>query len=160
MLGIGTWAHFWTPDSLRQIFEADSEHLDPKQGSALIAPIFGDRSIFLTDGPRHLRLRRIVLPTLRGEPLREHYAVMQQITERAVREWPLNTPFSLRPRMQAITMRVILRTVFGIDEGTRLERLEGMMSLRDRFHASDDTSAIRRRGHASPGRLPLFDRVK
>jgi cytochrome P450 len=121
-LGIGAWVHFWRREHLKQIFAADPAHLEARQGNELIEPIVGEHSIFLADGARHLRLRRLILPPLHGERLHAHLEVMRDITARSLQDWPIGTPFTLRLAMKAITLKVILRTIFGLQESTKLER--------------------------------------
>jgi cytochrome P450 len=52
---------------------------------------------------------------------------MTAVAEREVASWPKNEPIALHPRMQALTLEIILRAVFGLDEGPRLD------ALRERF---------------------------
>jgi cytochrome P450 len=47
---------------------------------------------------------------------------MAEITAREVDRWPLGRAFALRPRMQAITLEVILRAVFGVRDDERMDR--------------------------------------
>jgi cytochrome P450 len=48
---------------------------------------------------------------------------MRDVTERVVATWPVGRPFSLHRHMQRITLDVIFRTVFGVDDGSQLEDL-------------------------------------
>ncbi len=54
---------------------------------------------------------------------------MSEIAEREIESWPTGTPYKLRPRMQAMTLEIILRTVFGVREGERMGELRE--ALRD-----------------------------
>jgi cytochrome P450 len=49
--------------------------------------------------------------------------LMQEITDREVDGWPVGRPFPLRMRTQAITLEVVMRAVFGVDDAERLDRL-------------------------------------
>ena len=51
--------------------------------------------------------------------------VMREVTEREVATWPAGEPFAVWPRMQAITLEVIVRAVFGVDDRERVERVAG-----------------------------------
>ena len=48
---------------------------------------------------------------------------MREATERAVASWPAGEPFALRPHTQAITLEVIMRAVFGVEDGEAMARL-------------------------------------
>ena len=50
------------------------------------------------------------------------------MTEREVATWPLDRPVALHPRLQGLTMEVILRAVFGLDPGTRLETVRELLT--------------------------------
>src|SRR5207247_444838 len=72
---------------------------------------------------RHLRQRRLMLPPFHGERMQAYGRVMREIADRSIDAWPVGRPFPIHERMQAITLDVILRTVFGRDEGALLDRL-------------------------------------
>jgi cytochrome P450 len=54
--------------------------------------------------------------------------VMTEVAEREAASWPRDEPLQLHPRLQSLTMRVILRAVFGLDEGDRFERLRANLT--------------------------------
>ena len=49
--------------------------------------------------------------------------VMRETADRSIDEWPVERVFSIHQYMQQITLNVILRTVFGVDEAEMLSRL-------------------------------------
>jgi cytochrome P450 len=86
-----------------------------------------------------MRMRKQMLPAFHGKSVTRYRDVIAEITARDVERWPIGRPFALRPRMQAITLEVILRAVFGIEEDERLEhlrpRLMTMLDLNPIFAA-------------------------
>jgi cytochrome P450 len=70
-----------------------------------------------------MRQRKLMLPSFHGERMQRYGELMRQISEQEIARWPLRRPFPLRPRTQAITLEIIMRTVFGIDDAERLARL-------------------------------------
>jgi cytochrome P450 len=64
--------------------------------------------------------------------MRAYEATVREIVAREVESWPAGRPFSLHPRMQAVTLEVILRAVFGVtDEARRAalsEQLGGLLA--------------------------------
>src|SRR5204863_4429996 len=68
--------------------------------------------------------RKLLLPPFHGERMRAYEQVMREAADRAIDSWPVGRPFPLLPEMQSLTLDVILRAVFGVDEGPRLEELK------------------------------------
>ena len=104
------------PTAVKAIFTGDPEVLRAGAARVGIRPMFGAHSILLLDGAEHLRERRLMLPAFHGERMARYGELMTQITERAIESWPVGRPFALQERMQTITLEVILRVVFGMDE--------------------------------------------
>jgi cytochrome P450 family 135 len=84
---------------------------------AQIAPMFGSSSILLADGDEHLRKRRMMSPPFHGDHLDAYRDLIVDATDREIDTWPVGRAFALRPRMQAITLDVVLGAVFGMDGG-------------------------------------------
>lgn len=114
---------FSHPDAVKEIFTASPEDLRAGEANVVVEPLLGKNSLLLLDGERHRRERRLLTPPFRGERMQAYGDVMREITDRAIDAWPVGRPFPIHPEMQGITMDVILRTVFGLDEGPRLTAL-------------------------------------
>jgi cytochrome P450 len=111
---------FSNPAAVREIFTAGDDDLRAGEASTELRPLLGENSLLALDGSRHMRERRLMLPPFHGERMLVYGEAMGEATDRAVDRWPLGRPFPVQPEMQAITLEVILRTVFGLaDEGTR-----------------------------------------
>ena len=54
--------------------------------------------------------------------------LMEDVTERELARWPKDVPTPLHPRLQALTLEVILRAVFGLDPGSRLDGLRNRLT--------------------------------
>jgi cytochrome P450 len=76
-----------------------------------------------------------MLPAFHGEKMARLSGLMGEVAEREVASWPTAEPVELQPRMQRLTLEIILRTVFGLDPGQRLdqlrERLAAMLTFGD-----------------------------
>jgi len=127
MPGLGDFVMVGSPELVRQVFTADSDSLHAGSANAIIEPLVGPRSVLLLDGPEHLRQRRLLMPPLHGERMQAYAQLIAEIADAAIDRWPVGEPFSLHPHMQSITLEVILRAVFGVDEGARSERLRGLL---------------------------------
>ena len=86
------------------------------------------RSCVLDEKP-HISQRKLLLPPFHGERMQGYEEKMTEIAAREIESWPLGTPYKLRPRMQAMTLEIILETVFGVHGGERMEELR--VALRD-----------------------------
>ncbi len=111
------------PDTVKRVFTGDPEQLLAGVGNVVLKPLLGPRSVLLLDGPEHLRQRRLILPSFHGERMRTYGETMRDAAERHVRRWPIGTGFPTQPSMQAITLEVILRAVFGVSDDREVERL-------------------------------------
>ena len=90
-------------------------------------PIVGSNSVLLLDGARHKRERKLLMPPFHGERMWLYGDVMGEAADRSVDDWPVGTSFPLHARMQQITLDIILRTVFVVEEGARLARLRALL---------------------------------
>jgi cytochrome P450 len=115
------------PAIAKEVFQGGGDDLHAGAGNVILKPILGARSVLLLDGPEHLRQRRLLLPPFHGERMRAYAETMREVAERHVSSWPVGRSFSVHPTMQAITLEIILRTVFGVDEPARIERLAAPM---------------------------------
>jgi cytochrome P450 len=111
------------PAVVKEVFQSSPDDLHAGAGNVVLKPILGGRSVLLLDGPEHLRQRRLMLPPFHGERMRAYGETMAEVAERHVARWPVGRSFSVHPTMQAITLEIILRTVFGVEQGARVERL-------------------------------------
>src|SRR3989440_10589232 len=118
-----TLVYVCDPDVVREIFTGDPEVFRAGEANQFMEPTLGPRSVLLLDGADHLRMRKLMLPPFHGRSVTRYRDVMADIAARELETWPIGRPFPLRPRMQAITLEVILRAVFGIEDSERLERL-------------------------------------
>ena len=88
----------------------------------------GPRSVLLLEGDDHLARRKLMLPAFHGERMRSYQPVVEEIVGAEIDSWPIGEVFPIHARMQAVTLEVILRVVFGVADGPRLERLRGLLA--------------------------------
>jgi cytochrome P450 len=111
------------PDDAKAVLTAPPDVLHPGEGAVLLEPIVGRNSVILLDEAPHLEQRKLLLPAFHGDRIARLTELMEQLTERELDSWRLDEPIELHERLQALTLEIILRAVFGLDEGPRLERL-------------------------------------
>jgi cytochrome P450 family 135 len=114
------------PAAIQALYTNPKHGLPPGRSIALM-PVMGPRSVLLLEGAEHLARRRVMLPPFHGERMQAYESAVREIAVREVESWPETTPFALHPRMQAITLEVILRAVFGVTDEARRERLRELL---------------------------------
>jgi cytochrome P450 len=126
-LGIGDVVVLTRPEAIREVFTGDRDVLRAGEANAVMGPMLGRHSLLLLDGDRHLRHRRMLTAPFHGDAVRAYGERIGAITAAEVERWPLGREFPIRPRMQAITLEVILQTVIGVSDARRLERLRVLL---------------------------------
>ena len=133
LLSSPPFVHLSDPDEVKEVFKAPPEVLHPGEGAAVLEPIVGTYSLILLDEGAHLSQRKLMLPAFHGEKMQRLSGLMAEVAEREVAEWPRDDAVVLHPRLQALTLEIILRAVFGLDPGPRLdalrERLTGVLEV-------------------------------
>ena len=111
------------PRDIKAVFTGPAESLRAGEANALLGPVVGERSVLLLDGSEHLRHRRLMLPPFHGKRLAAHAGVFREATDHVIDQWPVGEPFSLLPWTQALTLEVIVRAVFGVEDEARAAEL-------------------------------------
>jgi cytochrome P450 len=128
LLQTPAFVHHSEPEHLREIFTAPPEVLHPGEGARLLEPVVGTNSVILLDERAHLSQRKLMLPAFHGEKMKRLSGLMEEVSEREVARWPKGEPVALHPRLQALTLEIILRAVFGLDEGRRLDAMRARLT--------------------------------
>jgi cytochrome P450 len=116
------------PDEIKEIFQAPPDVLHPGEGAKILEPLVGRHSVILLDEGPHLAQRKLMLPAFHGERMQRMAGLMAELTEREVASWPREQEVELHPRLQRLTLEIILRTVFGLDSGARLDSLRDLLT--------------------------------
>src|SRR3954447_5176933 len=133
MIGRDAFVVLSDPADVKQVFTGDPSIYLAGKANIILLPFLGRKSVLLLDGAQHMSQRKLLLPSFHGEKMRRHVDLMNEIAEREVASWPRGVPFRAHPQMQGVTLEVIMRIVFGVDEGdprlaelrTRLRRFLG-----------------------------------
>jgi cytochrome P450 len=121
------------PADVRTVFTAPADVAIAGASSSFIEPFVGPSSILVLDGPAHLRQRKLMLPPFHGERMRAHRDLIAQLAAAEVERWPAGAPIATHARMQALTLDIIMRVVFGAElpalRGAIRQTLDMTMSL-------------------------------
>ena len=116
------------PEGVKTVFRGDPKSFYAGEGNRILEPMLGPGSILLLDEGDHMRTRKLLLPPFHGERMRHYTDIMTAVTERHLDRWPVGRPFALHPQMQAVTLEVIIRTVFGIEDADRVEHVRQVLT--------------------------------
>jgi cytochrome P450 len=123
------------PEHVREVFTGDPGVLHAGEGNRILLPFVGPRSVLLLDDAEHLRQRKLLLPPFHGERMRAYAETIRDVAEREVASWEPGERIRLAPRMQAVTLQVIMRAVFGVRDSARLQKLGAVLT-----HVLDSTT--------------------
>jgi cytochrome P450 family 110 len=125
----GPLVFFSNPEALQVILTGDDSELfdAPGELNAALEPLLGPQSVMGLSGDRHRRMRQLLMPSFHGERMRSYGQLIQDIAEEVMSERVDGKAFSVRKSMQKISMRVILRAVFGLNDGPRHQQLESLL---------------------------------
>jgi cytochrome P450 family 135 len=157
----GTWVFLAHPDMVKQVFTGDPRVLHAGEANIVVQPFLGNHSVLLLDEAAHMSQRKLMLPSFHGERMRGYEQTMAEVAAAEIESWPVGEPYAVRPAMQRITLEVIMRTVFGVQDGARRERLRAMLSNLLEWGSNPSRMAmLATLGPKRIGRLGMFQRVR
>jgi cytochrome P450 len=121
------------PEEIKEVFMSAPDVLHPGEGARILEPIVGANSVILLDEAPHLEQRKLLLPAFHGERMERLAGLMSELAERELASWPLGEAVELHPRLQRLTLEIVLRAVFGLEQGARLEALRETLTTLLRF---------------------------
>ncbi len=127
LIGPGDVVFISDADSVKRLFGADRVNTIAPGRNIVLRPLLGAQSLLLQEGDEHLRRRKLMLPPFHGERMRAYEAAIAEVTEAEIAEWTPDSAFPVHPSMQAITLEVILRAVFGVTDPARRDALTGCL---------------------------------
>ncbi|MBE9004123.1 cytochrome P450 [Fortiea sp. LEGE XX443] len=134
--GLPTQVIISNPQGIQELFTADSKLLESGSGSNIVQPLLGANSLILLDGDRHLQQRKLLMPSFHGERMKAYGKLICEVAEQVTSQWTIGQPFVARPSMQDISLKVILRTVFGLEEGERYQKIQQVLTeMLDTFNS-------------------------
>jgi cytochrome P450 len=123
----GSMVSVTDPDTIRALFADPGERTHAGEANAILEPMLGRHSVLLLDGPGHTRQRKLLHPPFHGARMQRYSQVITDVTAAEVAAWPMDRSFSLLRSMQSLTLQVILRVVFGLEEGEKLEHIKTLI---------------------------------
>jgi len=138
----GTWVMLADPEAIKQVFTGDPKVFHAGEGNEILAAVLGRNSLLVLDEEAHMSQRKLLLPPFHGARMQGYERTMREIAAREIDSWPTGEPYALRPRMQAVTLEIILRTVFGVGESEGDKLADLREALRDFLDLTTDPKAL------------------
>jgi cytochrome P450 family 110 len=127
-IGFPPFVIFNNPQDIEKVFTADPNIFEVgKQTSLAVRVLLGENSLVVSSGISHQRRRKLLMPPFHGERMKSYGEIMIKITDQVIDSWEVSKPFIIRDYTQEISLRVILQTIFGLDEGERYDRLRQVL---------------------------------
>jgi len=148
------------PDLVKQVFTEKPDILLGGKGVRPSALIYGTGSMFVQEEPEHLRRRKLLTPPLHGKALDNYRPLIIDSTREALASWPRDKPFEMLCAARDLALDVIVRVMFGAEEGAERARLgrpfEALLDL-----GSSEQLIVRVALHSVGGlkRWPALDRA-
>ncbi len=156
----GTAVVVGSPAGAQAIFGADPDTFVPFAADA-IKPLIGSNSILFLTGQRHRRERRLLTPPFHGERMRAYGEIIRNATLGATSHWVAGTPMAFQATSQAISLEVIIRAVFGIEEQGRVDETRNkIIRFADQLNPALLFFPFLQRKFGGYGPWARFERVK
>jgi cytochrome P450 len=123
VLSLGNVAIVSDAELVRQVFTAPTDVLLGGEGVGPAAAIYGSGSMFVQEEPEHLRRRKLLTPPLHGAALSSYVPIMENSARAAMHSWPVDRPFEMLKAARALTLDVIVKVIFGVDDPDEVRRL-------------------------------------
>ncbi len=115
------------PEDVKTVFTGPADVFLSGRANQTFKPFLGERSLLVLDLEDHQRHRRLLMPPFQGERMRAYGTLVRDVTLRSLDRWPVGTPFPIIGPMHAITLEIIIRAVFGVNDDAAVERLRGLL---------------------------------
>jgi cytochrome P450 len=124
LAGERPWVMVSHPEVVKEVFTGPPDLLHAGEpGRRLLLPVVGANSVLLLDGEAYLEQRRLLMPPFRGNHLASYADTMTVVAQAEIARWPRGKPVRLQSRIQAVTLEIMLRAVFGLSEGKSLDQM-------------------------------------
>jgi cytochrome P450 family 135 len=154
-----TWVVVADPAGVKAVLTMDPSQIRSGEANHELRPVIGTRNVLLLDGPEHLARRKLVLPPFHGERLQGYRATMAEVAREQMASWPRGEPFELLPRMQQITLEIIVRAIFGARAEEAAPLRESLRTLQNWLTGPQGSLAFLLAGADGVSRLPKFRRL-
>lgn len=112
---------------IKKVFAGDPATYHAGEANSMLRGMLGPSSILVVDDELHRQRRRSMLEPFHRDAVNRQADAMARIAAANIATWPVGRTFPAAPKMSEITLEVILRTVVGASDPTRLAALRQVM---------------------------------
>ena len=116
------------PADIRQVFAGDVAVYHAGEGNSSLLDVMGEHSLLLLDESQHARARKLLTPAFTPGALNGYKPLFAELARAELTRWSDGDEFAVLRRMQAITLEIILRVVFGVTDAERLDALRPLVT--------------------------------
>lgn len=124
---VGTLVYLADPADIKTVFAGDPRTFHAGEANSMLSGLLGDSSLLVIDEDVHRDRRRLMAPPFHRDAVARQSGLMAEIAAASIARWPVGKTFAAAPEMSKITLEVILRTVIGATDPTRLAALRELM---------------------------------
>jgi cytochrome P450 len=100
------------PEGVRAVVGADPDAFEPWRIEAT-AILLGEESLFLQKGAKHRAARKLLTPPFHAQRVKGWAAMMRELARDGLAPWERGGRHNVQDTAQAITLGIIVRTLFG-----------------------------------------------
>ena len=131
------------PEGMRQMITSDRhKFFAGSKDNALLQPLVGDNSLFLIEGDRHKKRRKLLLPPFHGERMQAYGDLICNLTRNIIDRLQPNQAFAARELTQEVSLQVIFEAVYGLQDNERSQELKQRITKLANLFESTLTSAF------------------
>lgn len=114
------------PALIAEVFGGESDLVQAP--NEIVTPLLGERSIVLATGARHKRKRQLMMPPFHGCRMRAYAKIITDATVRHAGSLVEGSEVAILDMTQRISLEVIVRAVFGVQDAARVERFRDVIT--------------------------------
>jgi cytochrome P450 len=139
----GTFVLLRNTDHIGEVFRGAPDVFHAGEGNSLLVPIVGRHSVLTLDAPQHKPARKRMMPSFHHERIAALTTTMREIAEEEARSWPVDKPIRFLDRAYALTLKIMVRAVFGVDDLQRADEFGRALRRASDIRLSDIAVWIR-----------------
>ncbi|AOY80188.2 cytochrome P450 [Moorena producens JHB] len=113
------------PQAMKEIFTASSQTFNTGEAMKELPTAFtGENALPLLDGDLHKHRKRMLMPAFHGERLRAYSELIYDLTKQEIEQWTKGEPFHVQASMQDISLKFIIRAIFGVNDEDRFQQFK------------------------------------
>src|SRR4029079_6918358 len=116
------------PDLIEQVLVTDARHYIKHFGARAFKPVLGN-GLVTSEGALWRRQRKLIQPAFLKTRVQDYAPLMAELTEQMLDSWTPNKTVRINDEFGALTSKIALKTLFGLDDPGDRERFSDALKL-------------------------------